>query len=190
MARTPTITDAQILKAASQVFLEQGFNATTVDVANRAGISSASIFKRFPTKEALFFAAMGQHNEPFWTPELESQIGQGNPQADLLLIAQKITAFTAKMLPRLMLAWSVRQSQELPKPPVPAADVAALAAYLAKEMMAGRIARGDPTVPALMLFHTAVGFAMSQSLQGEIKLLDNPHFLEEMVAVLWRGLEP
>jgi AcrR family transcriptional regulator len=190
MARTPTITDEQILKAASEVFLEQGFAATAVDVANRAGISSASIFKRFVTKEALFFAAMNPHAERIWTAELEAQIGQGNTQADLLLIAQHITTYAAKILPRMIMALSVRQSDELPKPPVPAEDVAALAGYLAKEMTLGRMARGDPTIPALTLFHTAVGFAMSQSLRQDLELLKQPNFLKDVVALLWRGLEP
>jgi AcrR family transcriptional regulator len=190
MARTPTITDQQILTAAAEVFLEQGFSATTVDVASRAGISSASIFKRFPTKEALFFAAMQTQNEHIWTPELEANIGHGDPKADLLLIAQAITTYTAKILPRMIMAWSVRQGGEPPKPPVPADDVAAVAAYLAKEMLLGRIARGDPTIPALMLFHTAVGFAMSQSLREELEMLKQPRFLEDVVALLWRGLEP
>jgi AcrR family transcriptional regulator len=190
VARTPTITDQQILKAAAEVFLEQGFGATAVDVANRAGISSASIFKRFATKEALFFAAMNPHAERIWTAELEAQIGHGNTQADLLLIAQHITAYSAKILPRMIMAWSVRQGGELPQPPVPAADGAALAGYLAKEMALGRIARGDPTIPALTLFHTAVGFAMSQSLREELELLKQPNFLEDVVALLWRGLKP
>jgi AcrR family transcriptional regulator len=190
VARTPTITDEQILKAAAAVFLEQGFAATAIDVATRAGISSASIFKRFPTKEALFFAAMGQHTERIWTPELEQRIGKGNTQADLLLIAEHITAYTAKILPRMIMAWSVRQSKEPPRPPVPAEDGAALAGYLAKEMALGRIARGDPTIPALTLFHTAVGFAMSQSLHEEFEILNQPHFLEDVVALLWRGLKP
>jgi AcrR family transcriptional regulator len=190
MARTPTITDEQILKAAAEVFLEQGFAATAVDVANRAGISSASIFKRFSTKEALFFAAMETQTERIWTSELETRIGHGQTQADLLLIAQAITAYTAKILPRMLMAWSVRQAQEPPKPPVPAEDMAALAGYIAKEMTLGRMARGDPTVPALMLFHTAVGFAMSQSLREELEFLKQPNFLEDVVALLWRGLKP
>jgi AcrR family transcriptional regulator len=45
MARVTTITDEQILSAAREVFLAQGFNAPATDIAKRAGISSGSILK-------------------------------------------------------------------------------------------------------------------------------------------------
>ena len=60
MARTRTISDEQILDAAQAVFLEQGPQATTSAIADRAGISEGTIFKRFPTKQALFFAGRFQ----------------------------------------------------------------------------------------------------------------------------------
>lgn len=191
MARTATITREQILEAARAVFLEQGFSATTVDVANRAGISSASIFKYFPTKEALFFSAMSDQSSErtWWTPELEAAIGHGDPRADLLLIAQKIASYTENQLPRIMLAWSVRQSGP-PNPPNIQNDFAALASYLGREMALGRVARGDPTIPALTLLHTSVGFSMSKTLQSATALFNADRFLEDFVNTLWRGLDP
>ena len=191
MARTPSITQSQILEAAREVFLEQGFSATTADVANRAGISSASIFKHFPTKEALFFAAMAEApRDRIWTAELEAEIGQGNPRSDLLKIALRIASYTAELLPQMMLAWSVRQPGEIVKPPGIEPDFAALTAYLAREMALGRIIRGDPTIPALTLLHTVVGFTMSQTLESTTVRLDTSSFLEDFVNLLWRGLDP
>ncbi|MBW4692839.1 MAG: TetR/AcrR family transcriptional regulator [Lyngbya sp. HA4199-MV5] len=191
MARTPTITQAQILEAARVVFLEKGFSATTVDVAKRAGISSASIFKHFPTKEALFFAAMSETScDSLWSAALEAEIGQGNPRSDLLKIALRIAAYAEAVMPRMMLAWSVRQPGEIVIPPNVEPDFAALTAYLAREMALGRIARGDPTIPALTLFHTVVGFTMSQTLQSAAVRLDTSSFLADFVDLLWRGLNP
>lgn len=191
MARTPTITQSQILKAAREVFLEQGFSATTADVANRAGISSASIFKHFPTKEALFFAAMSEApHDRIWTAELEAEIGQGDPRSDLLKIALRIASYTGELLPQMMLAWSVRQPGEIVKPPGIEPDFAALTAYLGGEMALGRIARGEPTIPALTLLHTVVGFTMSQTLESTTVRLDTSSFLEDFVNLLWRGLDP
>jgi AcrR family transcriptional regulator len=191
MARTPTITQSQILEAARIVFLEKGFNATTVDVANRAGISSASIFKHFPTKEALFFAAMSETNvERIWTAELEAEIGHGDPRSDLLKIALRIASYSQALLPRMMLAWSVRQPGEIVRPPGIEPDFAELTAYLGREMALGRIARGDPTIPALTLLHTVVGFTMSQTVQDTAVSLDASSFIEDFINLLWRGLEP
>jgi AcrR family transcriptional regulator len=190
VARTATITDTQILEAARAVFLEQGVNATTVDVANRAGISSASIFKRFPTKDALFLAAMSEPPSRIWTADLEAQIGHGDPKADLLLIANRIAAYTTELLPRLMLLRSVGQQGALPPPPRVEDDFVALTTYLGREMALGRIARGDPTIPAMALLHANAGYAMSVAVQTSAPSFDTSAFLEDFVMVLWRGLEP
>jgi AcrR family transcriptional regulator len=190
MARTTTITESQILEAARAVFLEQGFAATTVDVANRAGISSASIFKRFPTKENLFVAAMSETNSQVWNAELEAAIGHGDPRADLLLIAHRIAAYTTELLPRMMMMRSVKQQGGLPTPPRVENDFVALTAYFGREMALGRITRGDPTVPALALMHATSGFAMSQVMQPTTALFDASGFLKDFVSVIWQGLEP
>jgi AcrR family transcriptional regulator len=190
VARTATITTDQILSAARAVFLEQGINATTVDVANRAGISSASIFKHFPTKDALFFAAMTSTPMRIWNAELESMIGHGDTKADLLLIAKRIAAYTADLLPRLMLVRSLGQQNPLPEPPRVEHDFVALTTYLGREMALGRIARGDPTVPALALLHANVGYAMSIAIQTSAPSFDTSGFLEDFVLMLWQGLEP
>jgi AcrR family transcriptional regulator len=190
MARTATITTDQILEAARAVFLEQGINATTVDVANRAGISSASIFKHFPTKDALFWAAMSATPGRIWNSDLEAMIGHGDPKADLLLIAKRIAAYTAELLPRLMLLRSAGQQSPLPSPPRVEHDFVALTTYLGREMALGRIARGDPTIPALALLHANAGYAMSVAVQSASPSFDTSGFLEDFVLMLWQGLEP
>jgi AcrR family transcriptional regulator len=193
MARIPTITPTKILAAARAVFLELGFSATVVDIADRAGISSASIFKHFPTKEALFFAAMSvtaTAQDRLWTAELAAAIGLGNTRADLLKIAHRIAAYTGDLLPQMMLAWSVRQPGEIVKPPGLEPDLAAIVAYLEREMALGRIGRGDPTIPAMTLLHTIVGFTMSQTLQEQMVRPDTSIFLEDFVDLLWRSIAP
>src|SRR5436305_3431267 len=58
MARPQSIRDEDILEAARAVFLEGGYQATTAQVAERAGVSEGSLFKRFKSKDDLFRAAM------------------------------------------------------------------------------------------------------------------------------------
>ncbi len=190
MARTTTITNEQILTAARKVFLEHGVAATAVDVANRAGISSGSIFKRYPTKEALFFAAMSEPPKPIWNSDLEKTIGHGDTRADLLLIAERIVAFAKEVLPRLMLVSSMGQTPEIPTPPRIENDFVQIVAYFGREMAMGRVARGDPTIPALTLLHTCTGFVMSLGSASAKTLFNANSFLEDFIAVLWRGLDP
>jgi AcrR family transcriptional regulator len=50
----------RILEAARAVFAEKGLEASVADVAQRAGVGTATIFRRFPTKDDLV-AAMLEH---------------------------------------------------------------------------------------------------------------------------------
>lgn len=55
-----------IIDAACELFVELGFQATTMDkVAQQAKISKLSIYRHFENKEALFSAAMVAHCHPF-----------------------------------------------------------------------------------------------------------------------------
>ena len=56
--RPRLISDEQLLAVAREVFLERGIQATTGEVAKRAGASEGTIFHRFGSKDALFRAAM------------------------------------------------------------------------------------------------------------------------------------
>ncbi|MEV0970008.1 TetR/AcrR family transcriptional regulator [Microtetraspora glauca] len=47
---------ARVLEAAEAVFAENGTSASTEDVARRAGVGIATVFRHFPTKEALIEA--------------------------------------------------------------------------------------------------------------------------------------
>jgi TetR/AcrR family transcriptional regulator, mexJK operon transcriptional repressor len=55
---------AQILPAASDLFLEKGFETVTMDmVCVKAGVSKATLYVYFPSKEELFAAAIRQETE-------------------------------------------------------------------------------------------------------------------------------
>jgi AcrR family transcriptional regulator len=51
----------RILAAAEAVFGEQGARGSTEDVARRANVGIATVFRHFPTKEALIEAALVRH---------------------------------------------------------------------------------------------------------------------------------
>jgi AcrR family transcriptional regulator len=49
-----------ILEAARAVFAEEGLDASVAEVAERAGVGTATIFRRFPTKDELVEAVLAQ----------------------------------------------------------------------------------------------------------------------------------
>jgi TetR/AcrR family transcriptional regulator, regulator of autoinduction and epiphytic fitness len=70
------------VEAAMALFLEQGYDRTSLQqVAQRAELSTGTLFKRFPTKASLFEAIV----EQFWKVEIvsESPLTTGNPRASL-----------------------------------------------------------------------------------------------------------
>ena len=58
MGRNKIISDEALLAHARDEFLENGALGSTRQIAHRARISESTIFKRYPTKEKLYMAAM------------------------------------------------------------------------------------------------------------------------------------
>jgi AcrR family transcriptional regulator len=50
----------RVLDAAAEVFAEQGPDASVDEIARRAGVGHATVFRRFPTKDALIAAVAEQ----------------------------------------------------------------------------------------------------------------------------------
>lgn len=84
---------AAVLRAAVQLFLDQGYEQTTLlQVSQAAGVSSATTFKHFPTKRVLFGAVMAA----FWDNDAPPPApAAGDPKAGLKQIGQ---AYADKLL--------------------------------------------------------------------------------------------
>jgi AcrR family transcriptional regulator len=50
----------RVVEAAREVFAEQGLDASTNEIARRAGVGVATLFRRFPTKDDLVAAAFAE----------------------------------------------------------------------------------------------------------------------------------
>lgn len=90
--RDASTTRAALLAAARKLFVERGYDRTTVrDIASSAGVNQALLFRYFGSKDALFVNAMTCHSEELLaeTPaaELVAQVlarvfGPDVPSAD------------------------------------------------------------------------------------------------------------
>ena len=106
-----------ILEAAKKVFLEQGYDASSTDlIASTAGVSKATVYKRFKSKEALLIALI-DHEIRTILPETLWQPGSGNLdiEASLRQIAETYLAiFLTKAgagLHRLILGQALRHPE-------------------------------------------------------------------------------
>src|SRR3954454_10804653 len=106
MARPPGITDEEGLAAARAVFLTKGISATVEEVADRCHVGVATIFRRFPTKQALFSAAMSVETDAEWSRFLAKRAeskGRGDPRAGFIDLAHTMLNAARKMLPLMMM---------------------------------------------------------------------------------------
>ena len=98
MGRPKSITDDEVLRIARKVFRERGHTATTREVAQAVGISEPILYRRFGSKDTLFFAAMHAQG-----PEIDELLGPEEPTGDardyLLTVLHRLGAYFAEVIP-------------------------------------------------------------------------------------------
>ena len=98
MVRPRQISDADILSAARTCFLEHGPSLATGVIAKSLGISQATLFNRFGTKEELLRAALNLP-EAAWATNLETGPTQEPIAAQLTTIGLSILSFLKQLMP-------------------------------------------------------------------------------------------
>jgi AcrR family transcriptional regulator len=186
--RPITIREEDILDSARAVFLERGLEATTHDIADRAGVSESIIFYRYKTKEALFAAVIHRNSQvPAIFDTLPERVGRGALEEHLFEIGTAIIATMNTMLPLRMLSWSsptkLNALCDLRDPNAPPLKmVRLLAGYFEAEARTGRLRPIDPEILARTFFGGVVNFVMSQHLHHTNDSLPMP------AATFLRGL--
>lgn len=88
-------SETEIVAAARELFLEQGYDAVSIDqIAQAAGVARQTVFNRFKTKDAVFRAMVADHWERWGRSTRVSDIGHDAPvEEHLRAIARGIEAF-------------------------------------------------------------------------------------------------
>lgn len=198
MARTTVIRDETIVAAAREVFLTRGFRATTAEVAERAGVSEGSIFKRFRSKSELFTAAMGAGSlaDPPVLAELTSLAGTGDLRANLARIGRHLVDHLRVAVPLSIMLWSnptddaaVRCLTE--DDPMPLRLHRSLTALFEREIRLGRVGGHAPDLVARAYFGPIHNFAVLEVLYGARSSdAEVDRFLAGLLDLLWQGVEP
>jgi AcrR family transcriptional regulator len=198
MARPVSIKDETIVEAARQVFLERGIQATTAEVAERAGVSEGSVFKRFKSKEELFRAAMGENlMDPPFARDLGARVGKGEVGEVLFEIGMEIVAFFRRLMPLHMMLWSNPGPNGLPSVlcgpnPPPVRMLKNLTGFFEAEMRSRRLRRHDAEIVArafLGSINNFVFFEVLYQANGELPLAAET-YVRGLVSLLWAGIEP
>jgi AcrR family transcriptional regulator len=204
MPRPVSIQDDVILRAAKEIFLEKGWDATTSEIAARAGVSHGIIFKRFKTKQALFQSAMqDQSNWGQGIPTLlKSSLGRKAVETTLVELGTLFAEKFLVMIPALMMAWSNKQETQNAAESAAAANkeratkavqaVKTIAAYLEAEYKLGRIRKTDFEVVAQAfvgsLWHHA--FLQVMLTEGKSGPGKERRYVRRLLKVIWSGIAP
>jgi AcrR family transcriptional regulator len=199
MARPPKITNEAILTAARQVFLAQGVGASTVEIATIAGISEASIFKRFGTKQALFLAAMGAET-PKWVKELPHQVPTTAIKTELTDISTQMLDFYRVVLPRVMMMMTQNKMPHPPMmPPPPIRDTYLLAGFIDRAIAAKHLRPCDTTTIANIIVGTIVNYVIVSNVPDNLPMplpfpapprIPPDRFIHNLIETLWHGIAP
>jgi AcrR family transcriptional regulator len=204
MSRPVSIQDDVILRAAKAIFLEKGWDATTSEIAAKAGVSHGIIFKRFKTKQALFQSAMqDQSNWGQAVPVLlKSSLGRKDVETTLVELGTLYVEKFLVMIPALMMAWSNKQETEKPAASATAANkeratqalkgVKIIAAHLEAEYKFGRIRETDFEVVAQAfvgaLWHHS--FLQVMLTDGKSTPAKEKRYVRRLVKAIWSGIAP
>lgn len=197
MPRPRTISDEEILDAARELFLERGPSVSTAEIARAAGISEGTIFKRFPTKDALFLAAMGLEARLQQTTLLQDACGKGDMKENLRCIAREMLSFYRQLIPRVIALHAhpklaPHQHSMLKGPDSPHRQAhLALAEHLRLEMEDGRLAQGDPELMARVLSASLWNFVFFETVKASVyNPMEGDAYVDRLVDLLWSGMAP
>jgi AcrR family transcriptional regulator len=201
MARPPKITNEAILAAARQVFLEQGESGSTLEIAQKAGISEASIFKRFSTKQALFLAAIGISETAQYVKLLSSKTPSAEIRAELTEICTQMLGFYQEVMPRVMMMMTKTKSSLPPMVPPPLRDAQLFAGYLDRAIAQGQLKPCDSMTVAHAIVGAIQNYAMTQTIATKIpfpipfvlpklKSIEPEIFIHNLIETLWPGIAP
>jgi AcrR family transcriptional regulator len=195
-----TPSDVELLEHARAVFLEQGVRATAAEVASRAGVSEALLFKRFQSKDRLFRRAMSLHFHPDlakWIEGLPARVGRGRLAEQLEEVGLEAISFFRQMMPLVMMSWSASPSdvaEDHGSPEAPPFETRRrLEAYFEAERRRGRLrANTDSELLARLFMGALFNFASWDITFGDVdpRPLGPEAYVRHLVRTLLEGVAP
>jgi len=185
----------QIMEAAKELFARQGFEGTTTrQIAARARVNEAIIFRHFPTKEDLYWAIIDRESElAGWQPALRQQLSSGASDREVFAgIAEDILLRRAKdnNLSRLLLFSALenqRRSQRFFQTHV-VEYYEAIAQYIRKRIEEGAFRAVNQLLAARGFVGMIVYHSLIQEIYGGKRYLDfGVKEVSETLTDIWLG---
>jgi AcrR family transcriptional regulator len=179
------------------VFLERGIRATTLEVAERAGVSEGVLFHRFKSKEALFSAAMDFDREepPRRVLKAIEELRREELEAReaIIRLATTLVEVGRVALPIMMMSWSNPQPLAAPlfdeKRKKFQQILKSLGSYFELQMERGKLRQLDAEVLARTLLGSVHHFVLTRILieEGDGAAMPEGMFVRGLADLLLNG---
>ncbi|HYP99616.1 MAG TPA: helix-turn-helix domain-containing protein [Polyangiaceae bacterium] len=187
-----------MLNVARDVFLERGIRATTLEVAERAGVSEGVLFHRFKSKEGLFSAAMDFDREepPLRVLKVIEELRQHeelDAREGIIRLASTLVEVGRVALPIMMMSWSNPQPLAAPlfdeKRKKFQQILKALGSYFELQMARGKLRQMDAEVLARTLLGSVHHFVLTRILieEGDGSTMPEGMFVRGLADLLLNG---
>jgi AcrR family transcriptional regulator len=189
----------QILEIATELFANQGFNGTTTrEIANRAKVNEAIIFRHFPTKEELYWSVIeAKCGTGGGRARIRERLAQGGNLREVFAdIAEGILRRRQndQTLTRLLFFSALEKhtlSERFFKTYI-AEYYETLAEFIRERMESGDLRTADPTLAARGFFGMVIYHSLVQELFGakRYKQYDLREVSETIVTMWLDGMLP
>ena len=180
-----TVDVNRIHQSALQVFVERGYEAaTTKEIAERAGVNEATLYRRFNTKAELIRTALAQElsNSPFGHLK-----GSDDARADIAMIVkayiETYEVFGAVVMALLSEAARHPEIQSATSAMLP--NLQNAAQIIARHQAAGKITPGNPVLKLITLIAPIAMRGMIpssvQGLVGDLGEIDPEHLATDFL---------
>lgn len=194
---------ALILDTARQMFLERGYDATSLDdVAAASGVSKTTVYNNFEDKETLFRAVVLSVTERAEQiiSELGATLGGGDPIAGRLTAVARVLAYGV-LNPAVVQLRRLAISEALRFPDIvtaywdraPARTLTMLTESFAQMAAQGELDTGDPAAAAALFAYAVLGPHQDQALlqpNRQLARSDLDEHVDHVVAAFLRAYSP
>jgi AcrR family transcriptional regulator len=183
----------QIMRAASGLFARRGYGGTTTrEIAERAGINEALLFRHFPTKEKLYWTIIEEQcNARGRRQKIQEILEAGGSDYEVFAaIAREFLARNARDTELTRLLWfTALESHTLSRrffSTYVAVYYEALAEYIRRRMKEGAFRNVDPLLSARGFLGMVVYHFLVQELFGGARYQKfDPQAVAETLAGIW-----
>lgn len=194
MPRPRRVSDEEILGEVRRAVREQGPHVSLDHVAERLGVTTPALFRRFRSRTDLMIAALRPAERPPFLEHLEAE-PDGRPIAEQLVeLLTRIGSFLADALPCV----SALRESGIPfaqihaswHEPPPLTTARALAGWLERARARGLIAVDDAAATATMMLGAMQAPIFLRHLARETSPWDAAGFARALTSLLLDGIGP